>query len=144
MQARRPVTGKIQCMRKFTQPIWLSSLLFFSFVSTNDANEKIDFAKSIAPIFEKHCVSCHSSGNRKGDISLTTSGDLEENEYVIDGDPDGSYLIELVTSQNGEPPEMPKKGERLHEDEVAVLRRWVLEGAEWPDSVVVKEKPRAG
>ncbi|MDG2383062.1 MAG: DUF1553 domain-containing protein [Pirellulaceae bacterium] len=131
-------------MRKFTQPIWLSSLLFFSFVSTNDANEKIDFAKSIAPIFEKHCVSCHSSGNRKGDISLTTSGDLEENEYVIDGDPDGSYLIELVTSQNGEPPEMPKKGERLHEDEVAVLRRWVLEGAEWPDSVVVKEKPRAG
>ncbi len=144
MQATWQITGKMWAMKILAPSLWLSSLLFFSLVLTIDAYAQIDFSESIVPIFEQHCVSCHSSGNRKGDFSLTTSADLKANEFVIRGDPDGSHLIELVTSQNGEPPEMPKKGDRLNEDEVATLRSWVSEGAEWPEAVVVKEKPRAG
>ena len=54
------------------------------------ADEPVDFSKQIAPIFEQHCVRCHSPGNRKGDISLATIGDLKANEYVISGDADDS------------------------------------------------------
>ena len=70
---------------------------------------QVDFEKQIAPVFAQHCVRCHSSASNKGDVSLATFDDLKSNDYVIAGDPDDSYLIELVTSQDGEPPAMPKE-----------------------------------
>lgn len=102
-----------------------------------------DFAKDVAPIFQQHCVRCHSPGNAKGDISLATFAHLKENEYVVAGDPDGSYLIELVTASDGEPPAMPKESAPLAAEEVATLRRWIAEGAKWPDDVVIREKAKA-
>ena len=38
---------------------------------------------------------------------------------------------------------MPKKGEPLSSGEVAVLRRWIAEGAVWPKDHVIQEKARA-
>ena len=59
------------------------------------------------------------------------------------GDPDDSYLIELVTSQDGDPPAMPKEGKSVSDAEVGLLRQWITQGAKWPDGLVVKEKPKA-
>ena len=119
--------------------MWLMSLC----CSATAADEPIDFSKQVAPIFEQHCVRCHSPGNSKGDVSLATFDDLKSNEYVIAGDPEGSYLIELVTSQDGEPPAMPKEAKPLSDGEVDLLRQWIGQGAKWPDGVVVKEKAKA-
>jgi len=120
------------------------ALVLLSICSSARAEEtRIDFAKQIAPIFAEHCVRCHSPENKKGDISLATIADLNTNEYVTAGDADGSYLIELVTETHGEPPAMPKDANPLAESEVALLERWVAEGAKWPDDVVVKEKSKA-
>ncbi|MCA8994502.1 MAG: DUF1549 domain-containing protein, partial [Planctomycetaceae bacterium] len=107
------------------------------------AADDIDFSRQIAPIIEQHCIRCHSPENRKGDISLATSEDLQSNEYVISGDPDGSYLIELITSQNVQPPAMPQKQEPLSDNEVDLLRQWIGQGAKWPENVVIKEKAKA-
>ena len=119
--------------------VWLISLC----CCATAADELIDFGEQVAPIFERHCIRCHSPGNNKGDLSLATFDDLKSNEYVIAGDPGGSYLIELVTSQSGEPPAMPKEVEPLSEPEVDLLRRWIEQGAEWPVDIVVREKARA-
>ena len=86
--------------------------------STAAADELVDFSKQIAPIFEQHCVRCHSPGNNKGDVSLATFDDLKLNDFVTAGDPDDSYLIELVTSQDGDPPAMPKEGKSVSDAEV--------------------------
>lgn len=119
--------------------VWLMALC----CSATAADEQVDFGKQIAPIIEQHCVRCHSPGNSKGDVSLATLDDLKSNEYVVAGDADGSYLIELVTSQDGEPPAMPKQAKPLSADEVARLRQWIDQGANWPDGVVIKEKAKA-
>lgn len=111
--------------------------------SAQSADERIDFEKQVAPIFAEHCIRCHSPGNKKGDISLATIADLNANEYVTAGDADGSYLIELVTETDGEPPAMPKDANPLTEGEVALLKRWVAQGAEWPNAVILKEKSKA-
>ncbi|MEC8553371.1 MAG: DUF1553 domain-containing protein [Planctomycetota bacterium] len=107
------------------------------------AAELVDFEKQIAPIFEQHCVRCHSPGNNKGDISLATFDDLKSNDFVTAEDPNDSYLIELVTSQDGNPPSMPKERQSLSDAEVDLLRKWITQGAEWPDGVVVAEKSKA-
>jgi mono/diheme cytochrome c family protein len=107
------------------------------------ADEPVDFREQIAPIFEKYCVRCHSPGNEKGDVSLATFEDLKSKEYVLAGDPDGSYLIELVTPQDGEPPAMPREAKPLADAEVDLLRHWIAQGAKWPNGVIVKEKAKA-
>ena len=123
--------------------IRLSCVWLMSLCCSATAEEPVDFGKQIAPIIEQHCVRCHWPGNSKGDVSLATLDDLKSNEYVVAGDADGSYLIELVTSQDGEPPAMPKEAKPLSDDEVALLRQWIEQGAKWPDGVVIKEKAKA-
>ena len=83
----------------------------------------IDFRAQIAPILEQHCVRCHSPANSKGDVSLATIEDLRASEYVIAGDPKASYLIELVTSIDGEPPAMPQEADPLSGEQVDLLRQ---------------------
>ena len=106
-------------------------------------NPEVDFAKDVAPILQQHCVRCHLPGNKKGDLSLDTFADLETNQHVVAGDPDGSYLLELIAGVDGEPPEMPKEGKPLSNDQVTVVRRWIESGAEWPKDVVLREKSKA-
>jgi cytochrome c553 len=103
----------------------------------------VDFEKQIAPIFANHCVRCHSASSSKGDVSLATFDDLKSNSHVIARDAENSYLIELVISQNGEPPAMPKDAKPLSDLEVDLLRQWIREGAKWPADIVVKEKAKA-
>ena len=123
--------------------ILLSMPLGLAVALADDAEDTIDFSRAIAPLFEQHCIRCHSPGNEKGDISLATIADLNENEYVVAGDPDASYLVELITPAAGEPPEMPKEGDPLSDEQVALIRRWISAGAQWPDDVVLREQSKA-
>ena len=71
-------------------------------------NCRVDFASEIAPILRQHCIECHLPGEENGDISLATIRDLQNSEFIVTGDADASYLVELISPQDGEPPLMPK------------------------------------
>ena len=107
------------------------------------AKTVVDFGRDVAPILEQHCVRCHQPGNKKGDLSLATAADLSGSSYIVAGDPDASYLAEVVSATADEKPLMPKEGTRLSEKEVATIRDWIREGAHWPEGVVVKERSKA-
>jgi hypothetical protein len=107
------------------------------------AKPAVDFAQDVAPILERHCIRCHQPVNDKSKFSLATFADLAANEYVIPGDPDASYLVQLVTSVDGEPPVMPKEDTPLSEVEIDVLRTWIAEGGKWPADVVIRERSKA-
>lgn len=104
------------------------------------AEPPINFGRDVAPILEQHCLHCHSDNISKGDISLSTIESLQENEYVVSGDPDSSHLVDLIS---GEDPAMPNEGESLSAEEVAVIRSWIADGAAWPSDVVLHERSRA-
>ncbi len=106
-------------------------------------NLTVDFEKDVATIFQERCIGCHQPGIRKGDISLASLADLAANEFVIPGDPDGSYLIELISGSDGEKPEMPQEGPPLSPEQVATIASWIKSGAEWPKDLVLREKPKA-
>ncbi len=107
------------------------------------ADPPVDFETQIAPIFENHCVRCHTPGNAKGDLSLATIEDLRENEYLVLGDPDASYLVDLISSVDGQPAEMPKESDPLSLEQVTLIRRWIAEGGAWPEDVIVRQKSKA-
>lgn len=118
-------------------------LAWFGLPCLANPSEPLDFAKHIAPILEANCVRCHLPGNRKGDLSLATIADLAENEYVLPGDPDSSYLVEMIEHSGDQRPEMPKDAEPLPKEQVALIRRWIEEGAKWPETTVLRVRSKA-
>ncbi len=118
-------------------------LLVLGISSTVCAEEPASFVEDIAPLLEKHCIRCHSPGNPKGHLSLDSSKHLTENNYLSPGKPESSYLLEQISSSDGTKPAMPKEGEPLSKSEIDMFRRWIKQGAVWPEDVVVREKSKA-
>lgn len=104
---------------------------------------QIDFETQIVPLFQEHCVRCHSDAHAEGEFSLSTPAHLEENGYVVSGEPGQSYLLDLVVSTTGEKPDMPREGNALSPSDVETLRRWIQQGAHWKSGFVLKEKPKS-
>ena len=105
-----------------------------------EEQSQVRFQDDVAPLLERHCLSCHSDNIRKGDFSLTSQKDLLESEYLMPGNPEESYLIDLVT---GPEPEMPKTGKPLTPDEVKILSEWISEGAQWDQGLQLREPSKA-
>jgi mono/diheme cytochrome c family protein len=99
------------------------------------------FREQVAPIFEAHCVRCHQGDAAKGGLSLARAEELskggESGPGVVPAKPDESLLLEYVS---GTSPEMPKGGPPLSAEQVSAIRRWIEQGAKWPDGVILKER----
>lgn len=99
------------------------------------------FRQQVAPIFERHCVSCHQGAAPKGGLDLTTAkGALaggESGPVIVPGDVAASPLLEALS---GEPPQMPKDAPPLSAEQVAVVRRWVADGVKWPEGLTLTDK----
>lgn len=96
-----------------------------------------DFVKEVAPILQNRCVSCHGPDKQKGDLRLDRreyvfAAGEEEYWSVLPGKPDESLLIHRVELPVGDEEIMPNEGDPLRPDQVAILRRWIASGAQWP------------
>ncbi|MBT3597447.1 MAG: DUF1549 domain-containing protein, partial [Verrucomicrobia bacterium] len=111
---------------------------------TVHADESKLFLEKVAPILETHCLRCHYPGNEEGDVSLATPDDLRDGGYLDVRNGDQSHLLDLVEPvRAGKKPEMPEDGDPLSSEQVGVLRKWVVQGALWPEGKVLKEASQA-
>ncbi len=110
-------------------------------VATVEAAAAETFAKRVAPIFESHCVSCHSGEHPKGGLDLTTGAKAlaggESGPLLVAGKPDESALLDYIS---GDEPAMPKDAAPLAAEEVETVRAWIAAGAEWPAELVLTDK----
>ena len=102
---------------------------------------EVDFARDIAPILAAKCLSCHGpakqkSGYRLDVKSVALSGGELSAPNIHPGDADSSPLYRYVSGADPEM-EMPPRGEPLSEAEIALVRRWIDEGAAWSESASV-------
>ncbi|MFN5496570.1 MAG: DUF1549 domain-containing protein, partial [bacterium] len=102
---------------------------------------EVDFERDIAPIFAAKCLSCHGpekqrSGYRLDVKSIALSGGELSAPNIHPGDANSSALYRYVSGADPEM-EMPPRGEPLNEAEIALVRRWIDEGAAWPDTASV-------
>ena len=106
----------------------LSALLLLSSLWVRA--QPVSFEHSIQPILAERCQACHSDRNASGRLSLTSVPALlrggQSGAAVIAGKPDESLLLQTVS---GDKPRMPKVGAPLSPDQIALLRRWIAEGA---------------
>ncbi len=114
----------------------LATLLVLPAAATAD-----DFFRDrVAPILEARCLGCHNSLDQKGDFALQRRDELLGSGYVEAGDTEGSHLLStLVSVVPGEKPSMPKDSKPLTDEQVAVIRQWIADGANWPEGLVLEE-----
>ncbi len=97
----------------------------------------IDFFKDVQPLFESKCIECHRGAKAKGGLKLDALADAlkggeSDGAAIEPGKPKHSALLTRILSDD-EDEMMPPKGERLSKDQVALLTKWIEEGANWPE-----------
>lgn len=91
----------------------------------------VSFSKDIAPIFLKNCQACHGQTDPKGDFQLFNFATLMKAEgAVTPGKPDESELLRLILAEDKEE-RMPKDADPLPADKIALVKRWIEEGAKY-------------
>lgn len=100
---------------------------------------EIDFVRDVRPIFEEHCYECHGPDKRKGGLRLTNRRDAFQPgdlgfPVIEPSSAELSPLYELLVSEDAEE-RMPKDEDPLPAAKVEILRRWIDQGAVWPDGV---------
>src|SRR5258706_3720753 len=132
-----------------TRPPILACLAFWAALSSTCRAEEplVSYHRDLVPIFKRSCTGCHHPGKLKGELDLTTYTAFKKGgkhgESFKAGDPKGSRVMEEI---GGEEPSMPKEGDPLTKEEVALIERWILEGAKddtpaLPNSIFSKDKP---
>lgn len=89
------------------------------------------FEADVLPIFREKCCSCHNADKKKGGLDLTSHGQAlaggGSGAVIAAGDPDGSYLWQLVT--HASEPKMPPESDKLPDAALDGIRRWIVAGA---------------
>ena len=93
-------------------------------------------------ILNQNCASCHGASQQLSGYDLRTregavKGGLR-GAAIVPGNADSSALFRRLTG--AEKPVMPLGG-KLKDDDVAVIRKWIEDGAKWPEAGVVISGP---
>ena len=99
---------------------------------------EVDFGRDIRPILSAKCFACHGpdSKDRDADYRLDTKegafADLGGYAGIVPGSPGESELIHRITEEDKDelmPP--PKHKNPLTAQEIALLKRWIADGASY-------------
>ena len=108
-----------------------SFILFAAIAGTvRGAEREVNFEKDVRPILKAHCTHCHGEeGAPKGGVDLRLRRFMDKEldggaHVLVPGQPDKSEMILLVREG-----EMPRKGKKLADEQIAILERWIAQGA---------------
>src|SRR5437867_6591486 len=98
-------------------------------------SQKVDFVRDVQPILRQNCYGCHGPQQQMSNFRLDRRRDAMRGgtiPVIGPGNSEGSRLfLRLIGNEYG--PQMPPTG-ALKPDQLAVLKAWIDQGAEWPDS----------
>ncbi len=101
--------------------------------------DPLDFERDVRPILSENCFQCHGpdAAARKAKLRLDgrehATADLGGYAAIIPGDAAASELVKRITTADPDdlmPP--PASRRTLSPEQIALLERWIAEGADWP------------
>ena len=96
---------------------------------------QVDFAKDIQPIFQKSCYMCHGPNTHMANLRLDARDSVMAKVVVAGKSADSPLYIRVAGI--GEAARMPMGG-RLADDQIALIKSWIDQGAVWPDGLGAK------
>jgi len=108
------------------------------------ANRKIDFAKDIQPILANTCYECHGSEKQKAGLRLDQKAAAlnggDTGPLLLAGKSADSLIIQAVAGLKEDIARMPKKKDSLTDEQIGLLRAWIDQGADWPETAAANAK----
>lgn len=111
--------------------------------------DEVQFERDVRPILAASCTACHGADKDKAELRLDVRERAFAGAYagtapvIVPGrSSESSLYLRLVSDDEDE--RMPQKAPRLSEAQIEVLRRWIDEGAKWPDSAAGSEAKGVG
>jgi uncharacterized membrane protein len=105
---------------------------------------KVDFVNDIAPIIKNDCFKCHGGEKVKGKLKLNTKALAmeggESGKAILPGKPSISKFYTSLLDPDEDvlmPP--PKEKARPTKEQIEKVRKWIEEGADWPDGFEFKK-----
>lgn len=131
-------------------------LLLCAFAATTWADEraphaKLEFNRDIRPILSEACFHCHGPDKAKREAELRldvrddATRDLGGHAAIVPSQPDKSELMARITSTDSDMRMPPPKSERqLTDKQIATLKQWIAEGAEYQAhwSLIAPRRPK--
>ncbi len=115
------------------------AILGFLAVTARGADAVLTFEKDVRPIVKAHCTHCHGEEEKpEGGVDLRLRRFMDRpldggGRIVVPGQPQTSELVRIIRSG-----EMPKKGKQVPEAELAIIEKWIAQGAK-----TAKDEPLA-
>lgn len=108
--------------------------------------QEINFEETIAPIFESNCLHCHGEDEQESGLRLDSRNSMLRGgdsglATIVPGQPERSYLMDVVNHVD-EDMAMPPDEEKIPQEEIDLLKKWIAAGANWPGQmeIVAREK----
>ena len=93
----------------------------------------VSFAKDVAPVLERNCLSCHGEAIQMGRFDLRTRDAAlrggTRGADLVPGDAGASRMYRRIAGL--EQPAMPAQSPALPPEQVAAIKQWIDEGAAW-------------
>ncbi|MCB1275128.1 DUF1549 domain-containing protein, partial [Prosthecobacter sp.] len=113
-------------------------------VTARGGEAVLTFEKDVRPIVKAHCTHCHGEEEKpEGGVDLRLRRFMDMaldggGHVVVAGDPAKSELVKIIKSG-----EMPKKGKQVSEADLAVIEKWIAQGAKTakPEPLVMAPGP---
>ena len=100
------------------------------------AERPIDFGRDIQPILARRCFACHGPDKAEGGLRLNgreaALAELDSGAHaIVPGKPDESELLRRIASTDDDERMPPGDNKPLSAEQVALVRQWIAQGAEW-------------
>ena len=140
------VEAKAESYRLALSAFIFAAILFFALASTfaqeSSAEKTVSFSRDIHPIISEKCFTCHGNDpkSRKGKLRLDVAKytfakrgkNGEDPPTIIKGDPENSeFFYRIITDDEDDIMPPPKSKMTLSKEEIALLKTWIEEGADY-------------
>ncbi len=105
-----------------------------------ESEKRIDFNRDIRPILSENCFACHGPDEKTREAEFRLDArqgafaDLGGYHAILPGQPAKSELYRRITAtKDGDRMPPAKSGKTLSPEEIALLKKWIEQGAEWQE-----------
>lgn len=101
--------------------------------------EDVEYARDVKPILTKYCVGCHNATDHESDIQLHNLASImkggPDGTIIVPRDPVASPLLRLISGKQ-EPKMPPEDSPQPTSQDIAMIHRWIEQGAVGNDQPV--------
>jgi mono/diheme cytochrome c family protein len=96
------------------------------------AQNRVDFARDVMPIFEESCVGCHGPEQQMAGLRLDRRAAISGTRIRPGSSATSRVYLRISSSDFGQ--QMAPTG-ALPAEAIATIKTWIDEGAVWPDAL---------